>query len=115
MEKNEIMELVTEDAGQLVGGIRRAGERHRREVFCGEKSVVRDEFYKAARSGMKASLILVVDRDEFEEASLYRDGRKIRPKEAFYDGTPYRILRTYQAPGSSDLELTCEEIEGAGP
>lgn len=115
MEKNEIMELVTEDAGQLVGGIRRAGERYRREVFCSTKSAVRDEFYQAARSGMKASIILVVDRDEFEEASLSRDGRKIRPKEAFYDGMPYRILRTYQVPGSSDLELTCGEIEGVGP
>lgn len=111
MEKNELLTLVAVTGTQKnENGFKTGEQTAQKEVFCAVKSVGRTEHYEAARSGLKASVIFVVNRDDFEAAVVDMDGRHIKPTKALYNGTTYLIHRSY-AMQYGDLELTCEEVE----
>lgn len=63
------------------------------QVFANKKSVNRDEFYKAAQSGLKPQLSFEVHTFEFDET---KDEKLRYP--AGSDGTIYHILRAYDKP-----------------
>lgn len=111
MEKNELLKLVTVTGTRSdENGFKTEELTVQKEIFCAVKSVGRAEHYEAARSGFIASVIFVVNRDDFETAIVDMDGRRIKPTKVLYNGTTYLIHRGY-AMQYGDLELTCEEVE----
>lgn len=68
------------------------------QVFCTVKSVGMNEAYQAMSNGLKPSFVFVL--------SDYSDynGEKI----CKYNGTRYRIVRTYRS--GQSIELTVEEV-----
>lgn len=84
------------------------------EIFAGIKSVGRTEYYEAFRSGIQASIIFLVNQDDFKlsEQEIMLDGKskKIKASKVIYDGTTYLIRRTYRN-NFGMLEMTCSEVE----
>ncbi|MCM1213312.1 MAG: phage head closure protein [Lachnospiraceae bacterium] len=113
MEKNELIRLETVvGSTRNANGFREKEETAQTEVFCAVKSVTGQEFYDAQRSGTRADIIFVVDRDDLEMASRIVGGKKIQPSRVIHDGTTYSIIRGYaHEKRPYDLELTCEEVE----
>lgn len=70
-----------------------------REIFAGIKSVGRSEFYSAEQVGMTATVIFVIN---FED---YNKEQKIRHNDFFY-----KVIRDYKAE-EEVIELTCERVE----
>lgn len=111
MEKNELLTLVTVTGMRCdENGFKTEELTVQKEIFCAVKSVGRTEHYEAARSGFKAGLIFVVNRDDFETAIVDMDGRRIKPTKVLYNGVTYLIHRNYVIQ-YGDMELTCEEVE----
>ena len=69
-----------------------------REVFVKPRSVSRSDFYQAAQSGLKPSVVLVLFAGDY-------DGEKV----ALYEGKEYTVLRAYHRPEKDAIELTLEE------
>lgn len=65
----------------------------RREVYCNEKGVKRNEFYQAATAGVKPELCIEIKAAEYQREEYFE-----------YDGVIYRIVRTYPVK-SENLEL----------
>lgn len=65
----------------------------RREVYCNEKGVKRNEFYQAATAGVKPELCIEIKAAEYQREEYFE-----------YDGVMYRIVRTYPVK-SENLEL----------
>ncbi len=84
------------------------------EIFAGIKSVGRTEYYEAFRSGIQASIIFLVDQDDFKlsEREITVDGKlkKVKASRVVYDGTSYLIRRTFRN-NFGMLEMTCSEVE----
>ena len=62
------------------------------------RSISRNEFYQAAAQGLHPAAVLVIFAGDYEGEKVIR-----------WDSQFYKISRTYQKPGSDDLELTVEE------
>lgn len=115
MSRDELIELVTvleikkNSSGFCVGE-----DIEKIEVFAGVKSVGRTEYYEALRNDIQVSIIFVVDPDDFRlsEREIQADGglKKIKASKVVYDGTTYRIRRTYKN-NFGMLEMTCSEVE----
>lgn len=95
MIKYGILTLIGESPA--AHGIFDAPSEIRRTVFCEVSSVGRNEFYQAMKNDLKPSFVFVL-ADEAE----YK-GEKI----CEYEGTRYRIIRTYV--DRQRIELTVEE------
>ena len=80
------------------------------EIFAEEKSVGRSEHYDAMRNGIRVDIIFSVDPEDFELGTVLVEGKKVKPKRIIYDGTTYKIERTYK-PDMHSLEMTCKEVE----
>ncbi len=65
----------------------------RREVYCNEKGVKRNEFYQAATAGVKPELCIEIKAAEYRREEYFE-----------YDGVMYRIVRTYPVK-NENLEL----------
>ena len=90
IEKNNY----TKDAlGQMIP----AG-KNRREFFCRESSISRNEFDIAGKQGIRASIVLIT-------ASVNYDNEE----EVEYEGNRYSIYRTYKTPDSDEIELYLEK------
>ena len=70
-----------------------------REIFVKPRSVSRNDFYQAAQSGLKPSIVLVISTAEDYQ------GEKV----VLYEGKEYTVLRVYQRPEKDEVELTLEE------
>lgn len=75
-----------------------------REVFVKPRSVSRSDFYQAAQSGLKPSVVLVISAAEDYQ------GEKV----VLYEGKEYSVLRVYQRPERDEVELTLEERTNNG-
>ena len=64
------------------------------EIFVTEKSVSRNEFFKAGSNGLRAELILVTPEVNYSGEN-----------EIMYNNIHYAIYRTYKAPESDEVEL----------
>lgn len=67
-------------------------------VFADTGSVGRNEFYNAAKEGMKPTVIVTVRYFEYNNE-----------KYLTYEGKRYKIDRTYSA-DKENIELTCSEV-----
>ena len=108
---NDVITLVTvvgytEDSS----GFKTAEMVEEIEVFAGIKSVGRTEFYEALRNGVKASIIFVINQDDFKLADRDVSGKKVKATKIVHEKTTYRIIRTYMK-DINMLEITCEEVE----
>ncbi len=73
-----------------------------REVFVKPRSVYANDFYNAARAGLKPELVLVLSNPEDYEGETT----------AIYGGKVYTVIRVYQRPEKDAVELTLEERVG---
>lgn len=71
-------------------------------ILCGRKSVGRTEFYKAAVTGLRPDVILVVHGYEYAGQ-----------KKCIFEGSTYKIIRTYEV-DFEEVELTCERVIADG-
>lgn len=80
----------------------------RTEKFARVKSVKANEFYQAYSAGMTLSYIFCVDPDDWKDTYAEVEGQKVAPWAIEYDGTPYRIVRTYRT-DMGEIEITVKE------
>lgn len=80
------------------------------EIWAEEKSVGRTEYYEAMRNGLRVDTIFSVDPEDFELGTLIVNEKKIRATKVIYEGTTYKIERTYKS-NMHSLEMTCKEVE----
>lgn len=71
-------------------------------VLCGIKSVARNEFYSAATTGIKPSIVFIIHGYEYNGQQIVE-----------FEGVRYRVIRTY-ATSFEELELTCERVAADG-
>ena len=76
-----------------------------RSILCGLASVKRSEHYQAAATGLKPSIVFIINKYDY-------DGEK----EIEFEKQRYKVMRTYtatQSKGLADfetLELVCEGV-----
>jgi len=70
----------------------------KREVFCNEKGIKRNEFYQAQAQGYKPELCVEISESEYNREGHFE-----------YKGVMYRILRTYPVKGEK-LEMICTAL-----
>lgn len=75
-----------------------------KEVFADIRSVSRQEFYSAAMSGIRPTVVFAL-ADYYD----YDDEKIIR-----YDGKTYDVIRTYRRADFDELEITAEMRERDG-
>ncbi len=76
------------------------------ECLAEIRSVGRDEFYEAARSAVKVSILAIVSWADYT-ACKQQIGT---PDKVRYDGTLYKIVRVYKT-REDDFEMTLQEVE----
>lgn len=63
------------------------------EVFCNEKSVTSDEYYKSCQEGNEIKIVLEVKQVDYNKEPY-----------VFYDNNLYKVKRTYKT-NKEDIEL----------
>lgn len=64
-------------------------------ILCKEKSVSRNEFYKARQDGYKRVKVLVIHEFEYNNE-----------EEAIYNGNRYKILKDFDIINNEEIEIT---------
>lgn len=70
----------------------------RREVFCNEKGVKRNEFYQAQAQGYRPELCVEIKELDYNRESHFE-----------FKGIMYRVIRTYPVKNEC-LELVCQAL-----
>ena len=70
----------------------------KREVLCNDKGVKRSEFYQAQAAGRKPELCVEIMACDYDKENYFE-----------YDGTMYKIIRSYPVKGER-IELVCEGL-----
>lgn len=70
-------------------------------VFCKVESIQRDEFYRAGQNGMSPQYKFITAKVNYSNEEI-----------AVYKGVRYSIYRTYEVPGTDDIELYAEDKVG---
>ena len=86
---------------QDADGIWRDGTPTSRDVFARMTSVSRGEFFSAGEAGFRPEMQFTVFQAEYQG-----EGRLL------WNGNAYAIYRTYQIPGTDDLELYVQREVG---
>lgn len=73
-------------------------ELDRREVFCNEKGVKRNEFYQAQAQGYRPELCVEIRELDYSGEGHFE-----------YHGKMYRVIRTYPVKNEC-LELICQAL-----
>ena len=71
-----------------------------KEVFCDEKSVTSDEYYKSTQVGEEIKVVLEIKQVDYEKEPYL-----------IYEGETYKVVRTYKI-GTENIELHCSFKEG---
>ena len=72
------------------------------DVFCNVKSITRAEFYNAATTDLKPSIVFVVHLYEYNDEEIVE-----------YNSVRYRVIRTYMT-NTEEIELICEKVLADG-
>lgn len=70
----------------------------RREVFCNEKGVKRNEFYQGQAQGYRPELCLEIPSSEYRKESYVE-----------YNGDMYHVIRTYPIKNEC-IEIICQSM-----
>lgn len=89
------------DSARDSEGVWRESAAVSREIFARMESVTRSEFFSGGQGGMRPELRFVVFPAEYKGEPLCE-----------HEGTRYAIYRTYQRPGTDDLELYVQREVG---
>lgn len=73
-------------------------EEKREEIFCNKRDLTRSEFYLAAQTTFRPSLILEVHIFEYDNQEFLE-----------FENQLYKVIKTYE-PRHNILELTCEAV-----
>jgi SPP1 family predicted phage head-tail adaptor len=73
-------------------------EYEKREIFCNEKGIKRNEFYQAQTAGYKPELCVEIKASEYHKEEYFG-----------YGGDMYRILRSYPTK-AENLEIICTAL-----
>lgn len=96
MNRSGVLSLISESPE--AHGIFDTPRETERVVFCTIRSVGYNEYYRALEYDLHPTLVFTLaDYAEYQ-------GEKI----AVFEGTRYRVIRTYETGGA--IELTCEEV-----
>ncbi len=88
------------DENNMGDAIKKTNER---SVLCDVKSVARSEFYQAAAQGLRAEMVFVVNKYDYQGE-----------KEVVFEGKRYSVLRAYTPKQIKDIgdfettELICQ-------
>lgn len=104
--KNDVIYLVSETISQDADGFDIVSELLF-ETMADVQSAKRTEYYQAASVGMNVQLVAVVNFDDYAIAKEENGA----PKLVIYDGTKYKIIRTFRKGKSNDMSLTLSEVE----
>lgn len=97
--RNDVCKLIS--TAYVVDNIgQRIPTETQREVFCGVRSVSGSEFFSAGQNGIKASLQVTVDIDDYQNEKIVE-----------VEGVRYGIYRTYRG-RQGEIELYLEEKAG---
>lgn len=107
--KNDVITLITFTTSQDEDGFRQEDKRHTLEIMAEVKSARQTEYYQAVQAGMKVTLVMEVNIDDYEAAFIHADGQKVRPTLVDYDGTTFKIVREYRK--KRKFELHVQEVE----
>lgn len=72
------------------------------DILCNVNSIGRNEFYNAANSGLKPTLIFTIHKYEYSDETLIE-----------FQNVKYKVIKTYSK-GIEEIELTCEKVIGNG-
>lgn len=86
---------------QDASGVWRDTELVEREVFARMASVNRSEFFSGGQAGLRPELRFTVFPDEYRGELI-----------CVHEGVRYAVYRTYQVPGTDDLELYVQREVG---
>ena len=86
---------------QDADGIWRDGTPTEREIFARMESVSRSEFYAGGEAGFRPEMRFTVFQAEYQGEDELR-----------WNGGVYSVYRTYQIPGTDDLELYVQRKVG---
>ena len=86
---------------QDTDGIWRDGKPTEREIFARMESVSRSEFYAGGEAGFMPEMRFTVFQAEYQGEDELR-----------WNGGAYSVYRTYQIPGTDDLELYVQREVG---
>lgn len=104
--KNDIIALITVRNEPNEDCLPEEYELERMDAWAKITSIKRNEFYSADRNGIKLSMCITINVEDWEVAG--KDG--LKPSIALVDGKRYPIYRTYQT-NDSELELILQEVE----
>lgn len=109
--RNELIKLITVTGRtRNRNGFEIGEECQENEIFAEVKSVGRTEYYDALRAGVKTSRIFDVHPEDYQMGCIVKNNKTYRPSRVIYEGTEYRIGRTY-CKSIDSMEITCEEVE----
>lgn len=77
-----------------------SGEPVETSILCEVLSVGRNEFYAAASTEFKPTIVFKVHRFEYNQEAFVR----------YEDGVRYKVIRSYTT-GTEEIELTCERAD----
>lgn len=81
-------------------------QEYKADIYAEERSVARQEFYEAMRTGIQAKMILSVRIEDFELSRHEEEGHAAYARKLKYQGEIYDIIRAYKT-GKAKMELTC--------
>ena len=104
--RDELITLITK-TGEVLNenGFPVEGTDISTEIFARVKNVRASEFYQAYSAGLTLSYIFCVDPDDWKDAYAEVEGKPVAPWAVEYEGTVYRIVRTYKT-DMGEIELT---------
>lgn len=109
MSRDEVVTLITVTGEKRDDrGFNTGEETVEADVFASVLSVTGAEFYNALRSGMKATIKISLDPDDYRSGNQLVDGKVKRPSRIRWNKVEYRIIRDYK-PSSDEIQITCEE------
>lgn len=73
---------------------------NKREVFCNEKSVTLNEYYKSSQNGNEIKIVFEVKQVDYSKEQF-----------VIFEEKTYKIVRIYKK-NSEDIELHCALKEG---
>ncbi|WP_297420487.1 phage head closure protein [Clostridium sp.] len=73
-------------------------EEIKTNIYCDLKSIGRNEFYTAAKSGLRPEVVFVIHNYEYSGE-----------KEVLFESKRYKVIRTYLL-DFEEVELTCERV-----
>lgn len=86
---------------QDADGIWRDGTPTERDIFARMESVSRGEFFSGGQSGFRPEMLFTIFQAEYQGED-----------ELTWNGSAYSIYRTYNVPGTDDLELYVQKKVG---